>query len=90
MKMKLAILTHSHQLGTDIILQVVPDDWNAQRTKEYVRHDLEDAYGKNDVAEATEKYGGVEYCYFLDEKDKAFFTHPDGKVQEFTIKVVPR
>jgi hypothetical protein len=90
MKMKLAILLFEHSAGTDVLVHPVPEDWTPDQAIAYARSELEEQYGKEDIAYMLQHHGDIEHRLFLDGKGYCAFNHADGLSEKFSVQLVPR
>lgn len=64
-KAKLVVCTFEHEHGADALVYIVPASYSAEQAESLARKELEEAYGKEDMADTTERYGGVSFHHFI-------------------------
>ena len=84
---RLVLMTYSHRHGTDIVAAAVPDTWTDGETVKAARRALEHEYGREELQEETDRYGGVDYHHSIKDGEVLDIEDTKGITHSFRINI---
>lgn len=67
---KLVVCTFEHSHGADACVYAVPNSWTDMKAEAFVRREMEQEYGKEQIAIDTEEHGGICFHHFIKDGTK--------------------
>jgi len=78
--LQMPVYSYRHNHGSDVVLHVVPEDWDEDRVAAFLTAGLVAEFGQEEVDKDTMHYGGLELHYTVEDgRIYDVITHDDER-----------